>query len=179
MLIAAVVLCIALTLVNLVLSLGMIRRLRVHNGRLDDLARVAPRPEPMTGPGTRPLPFTASPINASPITDADLGADTVVAFFSPTCDSCDEWVPKFVDAVKAMPSGASQALAVVVADTPSAATAMVSQLRQVAMVAIEPDKGPLATAFKVTGYPAMCRFDADGRVATYQPAEVLAVPAAA
>jgi hypothetical protein len=179
MLIAVVILCCALTGLNLVLTLGVIRRLRTHSNQLEDLAHKTPRSEPMTGPGTRPGAFTASPLNAAPVTNADLGNGSIVAFFSTTCDSCEEWLPKFIDALAAMPGDLTQRLAIVVSDTPATATAMIDKLKTVAMVAVEQEKGPIAKAFKVSGYPAMCRLDAGGMVVTYRPADVLALPVAA
>ena len=174
MYLAVAVLCVLLTSINLVLVFGVIRRLRVHTSQLEQLIKAGPRPEPMIGVGKRPAPFAVSPLNGAPMTEVDLAAGAIVAFFSTTCKSCEEWLPKFVEAAA---STRAQRLVIVAADNPAEpkVAAMVETLRPVATVAVEPEKGPVATAFQVTGFPAMCRLDAAGRVETYTPTEVLAV----
>ncbi|MFC7643691.1 hypothetical protein ACFQX6_25155 [Streptosporangium lutulentum] len=133
----------------------------------------------MIGPGTRPAAFAATTVDAEPITEAGLAGGGLVGFFSPTCGSCEEWLPQFAAAAGALPGGPRQALAVVVAETETEAADMVSRLRDVAMVVVEKDGGPLSTAFKISGYPAMCRLNDDGSVATFKPADVVTVPVVA
>ncbi|MEU1731513.1 hypothetical protein [Streptosporangium sp. NPDC020145] len=160
---------------NLVLTLGVIRRLRDHTERLDGLTHPKSMIEPITGPGTRPGPFTARTVDAEAVTGAQL-AGGLVGFFSPTCDACHEWLPRFAAAARALPEGRRQALAVIVAPTDEVAADMVSQLRENVMVVIERDRGPLAAAFKTSAYPAMCRLGADGAV-THTGRGAVAVPA--
>ncbi|MER5420881.1 hypothetical protein [Streptosporangium roseum] len=162
--VAAVTLCGVLTVLNLILTLGVIRRLRDHTDRLGDLAQARPMPDPIIVPGSRPAAFAADTVDAEPITEAHLAGGGLVAFFSPTCGACEEWIPRFATAARALPDGRRRALAVVVAPAEADAAGMVAKLRDAAMVVVEEDKGPLATAFKVFGYPAMCRLGEDGTV---------------
>lgn len=176
---AVTLLCVSLTLVNLVLTLGVIRRLREHSEKFTALAKSAPRPEPMIGPGKRPAPFSATAVDGTLVSHRDLTEGSLVAFFSPTCDSCAEWLPRFVEAAAALPRGQRQALAVVIASEHLSNSEMVAKLRPVATVVVEGEKGPIAEAFEVTGYPAMGRLDENGAVLTHRPADVLSLPVGA
>ncbi|MCA2213521.1 hypothetical protein [Jidongwangia harbinensis] len=174
-----VVLCVLLTVFNLFLTLGVIRRLRNHTDQFTELGRLMPRPEPMISAGKHPSPFTATTVDGLAVSEASLRTGGLVGFFSPTCGSCEEWVPRFVEAARALPGGPKAALAVVVADSPSAGAEMVAKLRDVAMVVTEADRGPVVEAFEATGYPAMCRLGDDGAVITNRPVDVVAVPVGA
>ncbi len=174
-----VVLCVLLTVFNLILTLGVIRRLKNHTDQFAEIGRLMPRAEPLIGHGKRPAPFTARTIDGAQVSDADLRSGGMVGFFSPTCGSCEEWVPRFVAAARALPGGPRNALAVVVAESASAGAEMAAQLREVAMVVIEADRGPLVEAFEAKGYPAMVRLGDDGAVAANRPADVVAVPVVA
>jgi len=178
-LVAVVILCVVLTAVNLVLTLGVIKRLRDHSDQLVHLSDPRPGPESMLGPGARPAAFTAVTLDAEHLTEADVPRGGLVGFFSPTCDSCEEWLPRFVEAAKALPGGRDQAIAVVVAESEAAAPDMVATLRQASRVVVEPQSGPLTAAFKVNGFPAMFRMDDDGAVVTYVPGRALGLPVAA
>lgn len=178
-LVTVVVLCVLLTVFNLFLTLGVIRRLKDHTTQFTELGRLMPRPEPMIKVGERPTPFTAETVNGLRVSDAQLRSGGLVGFFSPTCGSCDEWVPRFVEAARALPGGPHTALAVVVTETPAAGAAMVALLRDVAMVVVEADRGPLVEAFEAKGFPAMCRLGEDGTVLANRPPDVIAVPVGA
>ncbi|GAA1737122.1 TlpA family protein disulfide reductase [Luedemannella helvata] len=178
MLVAVVVLCIALTALNLILTLGVVRRLRDHASQITDLAAGGER-DPMIAVGTRPHPFTATTVDGQPVTEANLAKGGLVAFFSPTCSACEEWIPRFRVAAAELPGGRGQALAVVVAETPDGAADLVERLRDVATVVVEGDKGPLATRFRIAGYPAAARLDRDGVVVANWPSQAIPpVPAA-
>ena len=74
--------------------------------------------------------------------------------------------------------GPQTALAVIVgaAELPSYA----SRLPEVAQVCLEPENGPVGSAFKVSGYPAFCVLDGAGSAVaiSYDPA-TLPEPASA
>ncbi|GAA3727610.1 hypothetical protein GCM10022225_06200 [Plantactinospora mayteni] len=178
--VAVVVLCIVVTLLNLILTLGVIRRLRNHSEQLLSISMAVPRPQPLIAVGKRPSPFRATTVDGAQVNEADLARDGAMAgFFSTTCSSCAEWLPRFVEAARALPAGPRHVLAVVVAEKAADAADMVEQLRGIAMVVVEERKGPVGEAFEVTGYPAMCRLDEHGAVVTTRPADVVAVPVAA
>jgi hypothetical protein len=173
-----VVLSTAVTLFNLLLVYGVIRRLRLHTEQIAELVLTAPRSEPIIDVGSRPDEFSANTVDDVSVTTAQL-AGGLVAFFSPTCGVCEEWIPRFVETASTLPGGRPSVLAVVASARASDADDLVSRLRDVAMVVVEADKGPLATAFAVRGYPAMCRLDDNGVVLTNRVPEVVAVPVVA
>ncbi|MER6914774.1 hypothetical protein ABT354_24130 [Streptomyces sp. NPDC000594] len=109
----------ALAMVNLVLTVGVVRRLREHTELLERTpAQAAGAPGGMAGiasVGTAIPAFTAGPPD-SPITDRDLLDGTLVAFFSPTCAPCRDKLPGFVARYEGQPEEARKVLAVVVGD---------------------------------------------------------------
>ncbi|MFJ9113324.1 redoxin domain-containing protein [Streptomyces sp. NPDC102283] len=118
---AAAVLAVgALAMVDLVLTVGVVRRLREHSDLLRQVsAPAAAMPGGMSGIASvgTPVPsFTAGPSD-SPVTDRDLTDGTLVAFFSPTCEPCRDKLPGFVARYADRPEEARQVLAVVVNDS--------------------------------------------------------------
>jgi hypothetical protein len=159
--VAALLLVAAVAVTNLVLTLGVVSRLREHAAQLAAGARPGPS-EMLLGAGERPGDFSARTVADGTVSARSLAAPALVGFFSPTCSACTEWIPRFVSAAESLPGGATQALAVVVstADT----TTEVAELRRVAQVVVEPIDGPVARAFRVRGFPALCRLGTDGTV---------------
>lgn len=172
-----VVLC-ALTLLNLVLTLGVIRRLREHTALLG-------RPShPAHGDAspTRPVDavvgdFTATTADGVVVSRDSLAADTLVGFFSPGCEACDVLVPEFVELAASVPGGRTHVLAVVEA-LPGDEDQHTAPLSEVARVVVErPETAGLVAAFGVTAFPAVCIVDSDGRiVATGRSLAALPVP---
>ncbi|GGS53342.1 TlpA family protein [Planobispora rosea] len=167
-----------LTVLNLILTLAVVRRLREHS---DHLSRLLSSPggvpwASIIGSGERPRPFTATTVDGGELTESSLTDGTIVAFFSPTCSACHEWVPRFAEAAEAVPG---RAIAVVVADSPEDGAGHVTSLRAVARVVVEEQDGAVAKAFGVTGYPAMCRMASDGTVATSDNDAVVTLPSLA
>ncbi len=157
----AVALVGALGLVNLLLGLAIIARLREHSeklGQLDDLPKPA-----LLGNG-KPVPeFAARTVDGDELTRADLTEGSLVAFFSPGCSSCVEQVPDFVARTASWPAG--RVVAVVVADASQSTDALVRDLAASAQVVLEEHGGAVGAAFKLTGVPAMCRMGPDGTIA--------------
>ncbi|GGL03610.1 peroxiredoxin family protein [Planomonospora parontospora] len=176
---AALTLCAVLTVLNLILTLGVIRRLRDHTDRFTELAGAGTVPEPIIGVGT-PIPsFTATSVTGERITDAQLAEGGMVGFFSTTCSTCEEWAPRFASAARSLPGGRSRTMVVVVAPSEEDAARMTAEFEGAATVVREVADGPLATAFKVFGYPAMCRVGGDGTVAAVGRDAVTAAPVTA
>ena len=91
-LVAAVTLVGAICLVDLLLTVGVIRRLRHHAdllSRLPGLGFGLPDGSPLAI-GTRPTDFTATTTAGEPVTPASLGDRTVLAFFMSQCQPCSE-----------------------------------------------------------------------------------------
>jgi hypothetical protein len=155
-----------LCVLDLVLTLGVIRRLREHTELLSKQNTNDFRPNLTVGGEVGE--FVTSTVDGERLTrHALLGGapdQTLVGFFSPSCRPCEEKLPKFVDFARAMPGGRSRVLAVVVGEPDESAT-LVAELGEVARVVLEGYDGPLGSAFRVKGYPAalLVAPDRDGR----------------
>jgi thiol-disulfide isomerase/thioredoxin len=161
-LVAAVVLVGAVTVLNLLLSYGVIRRLRQHSDLLS--GRDAPSLTAALMPGEQVGEFQTRTIDGQEITEAALTAGTVVAFFTPNCGPCKERLPQFAEFAGRDGGHRDRFLAVLVgeeADVEEGAR----QLAPVSRV-VRTDRGsPLVKAFGVVGYPSIVTLDADRRVA--------------
>jgi thiol-disulfide isomerase/thioredoxin len=149
-LIAAVVVVGVLCLLNLVLTYGVIRRLREHTELLAQ--RSAGVPDAIAGAGSTVGTFTATTVDGDELAADDLEPGTLVGFFSPGCGACVEQLPKFVDAAAAHPGGQARVLAVVVGAEEDAAE-QVALLSPKARVVVAPFGAEIEKAFAVKGYP--------------------------
>jgi len=152
-----------LTVFDLVLTMGVVRRLRSHTELLDRLTTGGLARKLIVEPGQAPADASATTVDGALVSTADLG-DTLVGFFSPTCTPCAERAPQFVDHARRLPGGRSQVLAVVVSGAETDPAALTALFEPVARVVVEPPEGPLATAFEVIGFPALCLLDSTGTV---------------
>jgi len=171
---AAVVLLGLLCLFNLVLTFGVIRRLRTYDQRLADNA-AAPQ---VLGVGERIDEFTTATVDGEPLSHTQLATETVVAFFSPDCKPCRTKLPRFVEYARALPGGRTQAVATVVGSAAEAAE-FVEQLSPVARVVVEEPDEAMATAFHVQAFPTLLRVapDGDGRLVVTDNSVRLGQPA--
>jgi thiol-disulfide isomerase/thioredoxin len=152
-----------LTVFDLVLTMGVVRRLRSHTELLDRLTTGGLARKLIVEPGRAPADASATTVDGARVSTADLG-DTLVGFFSPTCTPCAERAPQFVGYARRLPGGRSKVLAVVVSGAETDPAALTAQFEPVARVVVEPPEGPLATAFEVVGFPALCLLDSTGTV---------------
>ncbi|GHC74297.1 TlpA family protein disulfide reductase [Streptomyces cinnamoneus] len=161
---AAVVLVGTLCTLDLILTLGVIKRLRDHGTLLTKLADNAPGRPPVIEVGEEVGEFTAVTVDGDVLTRESLTGDTLVAFFSPNCAPCHEMVPKFAAYARAVAGGRGRVLAVVVGTT-DRARGQVAELAPVARVVVENGDPVVAEAFKVRGFPTLLRVtqDRDGR----------------
>lgn len=156
-----------LGLVNLVLTLAMIRRLREQSGLIRMSIEGATNPEPMMlTAGERVGSFTATTTTGDPVDRGDLRGPTLVGFLSPTCPMCLESLPGFVDRARAVPGGRDHVLAVLVGEQDEV-TSLREALEPVAQVVVEYVAGPVATAFGVIGFPALALLADDEVVASH------------
>ncbi len=162
-LVSAVVVVGALGLLNLLLTLGVVRRLR----ELEPLARAGgggqarPRGGPIPAPGYPVGEFRARTTTGELVGREDLLADqTLVAFFSVGCPPCIEAVPRFVP--RAAAAGSRNRVLAVVQGGGADAAGFVEPLERVARVVVEDERGPVSAAFGVTGSPAYCLVDGSG-----------------
>jgi hypothetical protein len=164
---AAVVLVGVLCVLDLVLTLGVIRRLRDHSDRLTKLAEHPtaeyPDPEIMAPKGSTVGGFSAVTTEGEAVALELLDGPTLVGFFAPGCDACKEQLPEFINRAVDMPGGRSRVLAAVVGEG-EAAEEYVTSLAPVARVVVEASRGALSKAFKVDGFPALGLVDEQGVV---------------
>jgi hypothetical protein len=139
-------------LANLALSTAVLLKFRQQSEWLRQNIEGVTNPEPiMLTAGADE--FVATTTDDTVLARADLRGQTLVAFLSPTCPFCAESLPAFVVRAESMPGGRDRVLAVVAGSDTSAAP-MRDRLAPVARVVVEPDQGPVARAFGVTGMPA-------------------------
>jgi thiol-disulfide isomerase/thioredoxin len=167
-LVAAVILIGAVGLLNLLLTVGVIRRLRQHAAALSRLVGSAASPAPalaFAGIGQAVGEFSTATVDGQPMDHSRLSGETLVGFFSPHCERCKLQLPDFIAAARSRQGGPDRVLAAVVGAADEA-TDLVAALQPVARVVVESHGGPLGTAFGVTAYPTVVTVapDGDGRV---------------
>lgn len=174
-LIGAVVIVGALCLLDLLLTFGVIRRLREHT---EMLARSQPAGVDVIGltAGEAPEAFTATDEEGAAVRGPS--GLSVVAFFSPSCSVCPKRAPAFIDYVRGHLVGRDEVLAVVVGQA-TESVPYLADLTEVARVCTESPDGSVGRAFAVRGFPAFFVLDAGGTVlwSGYDPA-ALPAPAA-
>ncbi len=161
-LIAAVVLVAVLLALDLVLTFGVIKRLRAHVdliGKALEGRGTAPRP--MLAAGETAGDFVASAVDDGTVTRSAFTERTLVGFFAVGCGTCTEKMPEFTG--YAGNFARDRVLAVVQGDGDEAAE-YVGRLTPFARVVVEPFNGPVSRAFAVKGTPAMAVVDTGGRV---------------
>jgi hypothetical protein len=159
---AAVAVFAALSTLNLILTLGVVRRLREQSELIAATGTESVRP--MLDIGQLPAEFATTTVDGETLTRDALTGATLVAFLSPYCDACEEQVPGFLERATAMPGGRDNVLAVVVGrgEEPQA---YAQRFRSVARVVVEPASGPVSSAFEPGGFPAFGLLGPDGRIA--------------
>lgn len=166
-LVSAVVFVGLLGLVNLLLTLALIRRHRQHA----EVLRALGLPPPFTAPGTTLPEFTTTDTGGDTVTRSFFTASTVVGMFSTTCAGCEDRLPEFTETVRDL--GAGRVMALVVGSGEKA-TAFAARLSPVATVVIEEPNGPLYAAFGRPPFPGFYVVDADATVtaSTGSPADL-------
>ncbi|NUW42147.1 TlpA family protein disulfide reductase [Nonomuraea rhodomycinica] len=149
---AAVVIIGLLSVVNLLLTVALIRRTR----QTSESAAPASGPPIALRPGSPVGAFAAVTLGGEAVShDAISG---LVGFFSAGCAPCHTLLPRFVERARAL--GRDNVLAVIAGDDPEA----VHALQPVARVIVEDYDGPVAGAFQNTWTPALYLLGPDRRV---------------
>lgn len=151
-LIAAVAILGVLTLFNLLLLYGVIRRLGAQN---------QPRSAGIAEAGSVVGAFAATTTDGVDLTTSDLQPDTLVGFFTPSCSACTEELPRFVDA--AAGHAQDRVLAVVVG-TETDTIEQAGALSPKARVVVAPLGAGIVKAFEVQGFPSFALIGAAGEV---------------
>lgn len=160
-LIAAVVLVGFLCAVDLILTLGVIKRLREHTAMLT----MTDVPPPAIAVGTEVGEFSTRTVSDEPLTrELLMSGETLIGIFSVSCAPCREKLPRFIDYTRKQ-GFHDRVIAAVIGDR-QAAVAFADDLVSVADVVIEDRDGPLSMAFQVSSYPTVLTVEPapDGRL---------------
>ncbi|WP_444960761.1 TlpA family protein disulfide reductase [Nocardiopsis sp. M1B1] len=151
--VAAVALVGALGLVNLLLSIGVIRRLRQHTELLENRPRSADDDVPASAVpvGTSVGAFRATSTRGAEVVFDASAERLLVAFVSPDCSPCRKRLPLLLDHLAQNPD--VRALAVVIEEGGAEAD-MVAQLEPTVSVVVQPWEGELPRLFDIQGTPS-------------------------
>ena len=173
-LIALVAVLTVASLLNLLLVVGVIRRLRDHGDRLAALPAsdngfpdgFEPPSRAMLSVGEYAATFSATSTRGESITQQTLlGQRALVAFLSPDCNGCLDQLPHLVEYASTFPEGRDQVLAVL-GGTDQTVEKMRAQLDPYCRIVVEPwGSGAIAGAFHVLMWPSFALLDPDGRIA--------------
>ncbi|MFF7244782.1 hypothetical protein ACFZBU_12895 [Embleya sp. NPDC008237] len=161
-LIAAVVLVGALCLLDLLLTVGLVRRLRTQQAQGPRRSPDMVDDEGMLPPGALVGAFETRTVDGGPLHRRDLRTGTVVVFMSPGCPPCHEKLPRVAAALRAT---SADAAVVVVAGGRAAdpdTRQMIEELAPVTRVVHESVDGPVTEAFAARAFPVICRVRAVG-----------------
>lgn len=153
-----------LCLLNLALTVGLVKRVRDHGERLS--AMTHPEPVPMLDIGERVAEFAVVTMDGEHLTRDRLKGGTLVGFFDSQCEVCHDHMPGFIEAAAKLPGGREQALAVIREGEDVAE--MATPLARVARVVLERKRGPVARAFRLRATPAFCRLGEDQVVRVHE-----------
>jgi thiol-disulfide isomerase/thioredoxin len=167
-----------LCLLDLLLTVGVIRRLREHTELIGQL-RQQGNSGPSLRAGFQVGKFEASTVDGGLVNSESLGQDSVVGFFKTGCAPCEDALPRFVEYAQASTLGRDALLAVVVGEDDEV-TEKVAALTPAAQVVVERLNGPLSMALSVEAFPTFMRIGPDQRVSlvAYEPSGVMLEPVA-
>jgi thiol-disulfide isomerase/thioredoxin len=138
---------------NLLLTFGVIRRLKEHTRLLDQQLAGGSHMTAMILPaGSQVDEFTAVAIDGGDVTLADLGDEALIGFFSPTCGPCKAQLPVFMETAGGLRE--SVRVVAVVLNGETGSEEMAERLSPVARVVSESHDGPIVSAFRVTAFPS-------------------------
>jgi hypothetical protein len=144
-----------LSALNLLLSFGLVRRLREHTKLIDAMYETADSTPAAVGD------FRVTTVDGAALGRDDLAPATVVAFLAPGCQGCHEQLPALLDWAR----GQDRQRVVAVVDGRGDDPAdLVAPLRGVARVVV--DTGAVASAFGVRSYPRFCVLGPDASLFT-------------
>jgi hypothetical protein len=174
---AAVIIVGILCLLDMLLSFGVIRRLREHSELLRTRQYADEPPVISLSAGQMPAEFAVTADDGAAVVTGPAGL-RLAGFFSASCSVCPGRVAPFIEYVSANRINRDDVLVTMLTADGAAAPPYLSQLAEVALVTVPPDGDLIAKAFGVAGFPAFCLLDPDGAVVAtgYDPA---ALPAPA
>lgn len=168
--IAAVIVVGAVCLLDLLLTFGVIRRLREHTELLREHQMPSSRQVIGLSAGQVPKPFTVVTADGAALSGP--AGLRLAGFFSASCSICPARVAPFIEYVRGNHIARDDVLVVLLVTDGNTPPRYMDELAEAAQVCVQPDDSGVATAFSVAGYPAFCLLDTDGVVvsAGYDPA---------
>ncbi|WP_242882798.1 TlpA family protein disulfide reductase [Actinomadura litoris] len=145
-----------LVILNLVISVGVIQRLRVHTELLAHLRGESPTLRPGQSIG----PFETVSTRGEVISDEMIKSESVIGFFSPGCVPCKERLPDFLEFSHEMRGVQQHSIAVVVGAEDEAAD-LLSTIGDGSTVVLEEGGGPFTNACQVKAFPTFLMVDRD------------------
>jgi hypothetical protein len=158
---AGLVLVGALCLLDLLLTFGVLRRLREHSAVLATLTSRPPEANVLPV-GSSVGDFSATTTSGGHVGNESLTAPTLVGFFSVGCGACEEQLPGFLERAE---TADRPSFAVVVGGDEAERSVIARRLEPVAKVVVEDSYGPVAEAFGVTAFPSFYALDETRSVA--------------
>jgi hypothetical protein len=164
---------------SLIMTYGVVRRLREHDRQLAQLQAVL-TPGPATPALRAPVAeFVASTVDGVEVTHRDFReGESFVGLFSTHCTACHEQLPRFIEAVA---HADPRRVLIVLADDGDAG--VLARFRAQALAAgqvvIEQNMGPVATAFGIDRWPTMLVLQDAVVTVNVHTADGLSVPASA
>jgi hypothetical protein len=176
--IGAVIVVGAVCVLDLLLTFGVIRRLREHTELLREHQVPSSRPVIGLSVGQVPKPFQVVTADGTALSGP--AGLRLAGFFSASCSICPERVAPFIEYVRGNHIARDDVLAVLLVADGNTPPRYLDELAEVARVCVQPDDSWVAMAFSVAGYPAFCLLGDDGVVLSsgYDPA-ALPAPAVA
>jgi hypothetical protein len=150
-LIAIVLLVGAMCLLDLLLTFGVIRRLREHTETLERLVGMNAGTANAPAVGRSAGPITASTVDGEPIS---LAGTTAVIFAATGCETCHRELPDLVAWAGARDR--ERVLVVVSTSQSDDGEEFATALGKVAKVVLDPDPWPVCEAFDVRSFPRSC-----------------------
>jgi hypothetical protein len=166
-LVATVILVGVLSVLNLLFTTGVVRRLREHTKLLDAVYELAADGGLGTTPGNFPAlgeaigEFFATTVDGTSVSRESLLDSTMVGFLSPTCRGCREQLPALLEWAQGRDR---ERVLVVIDGRGESPDELVEALRPVAMVVVEGADTPIGHAFKVGSVPGFCLLGTGGEV---------------
>src|SRR4051794_3660234 len=93
---AAVMVAIVCTVLNLVLTFGVIRKLREHDTLIAGAASDHGHAEATAPPGATVAAVSATTVDGRRVSSPSADGTLLVGFFSPDCRPCEETIPEFI-----------------------------------------------------------------------------------
>ncbi|GAA4634197.1 TlpA family protein [Actinoallomurus vinaceus] len=172
--VAALIILAVVCLLNLLLTYGIIRRLRSQSGGHHDPAEDLMLPVDAVVPEFTARTTTGGTVSRSTVSGG------VIAFFSPGCGACEVQLPRFVDLARTLAGDEDRPVLAVLHGGEEETREHLAALTSVTDVVVEQPDGPIGTAFDVSGYPTFALIDADGKItASSFAVNRLPLPAAA